>query len=55
MPADNKTDRASAIRTLGMLSSVGIAFVLSAGAFYAIYRRFGLWEAPALNTGSSGE
>jgi hypothetical protein len=34
---------------------VGIAFVLSAGAFYAIYRRFGLWEPPALNPGSGGE
>ncbi len=29
MPADRENDKASAIRTLGMLSSVGIAFVLA--------------------------
>lgn len=34
---------------------VGIAFVLSAGAFYAIYRRFGLWQTPGLTAGTGSE
>jgi hypothetical protein len=45
-----KAEASEALYGLGMISLlVGIALVLSAGVFYLLSRRFGLWQPPAAN------